>query len=157
MKRLWRSVFMVILLTGGVNQTVFGSPSEKEDAQQISAYFFAAARIGEVDVLEQFINAGFPINLRNLESYTALMIAAYNGQSKAVELLIQNGADVCARDKRGNTALMGALIKGELSIAKNLYQQTCSDRPNKAGLTLSEFAKMYGQADTLKGFANKDK
>ncbi|ELB2282864.1 MULTISPECIES: hypothetical protein [Vibrio] len=31
----------------------------------------------------------------------------HSGQSKAVALLIQNGADACARDERGNTESMG--------------------------------------------------
>lgn len=46
--------------------------------------FFAAARSGGVSALKKFIKAGFPIDDRNGQSYTALMITAYQGQSEAV-------------------------------------------------------------------------
>ncbi|MFL9694873.1 ankyrin repeat domain-containing protein, partial [Aeromonas veronii] len=64
-------------------------------------YFFAAARSGEVSVLNEFVKAGFPIDERNEQSYTALMIAAYQGQSETVKSLLERGADPCLRDKRG--------------------------------------------------------
>jgi ankyrin repeat protein len=79
------------------------------------------------------------------------MVAAYHGHKQTVRLLLDSGASACLQDKRGNTALMGALIKREIGIVKDLYQADCStDIRNKAGLSLSEFAEIYGQSELLK-------
>ncbi|MFI3246216.1 MAG: ankyrin repeat domain-containing protein [Ferrimonas sp.] len=116
---------------------------------QLSRYYFAAARQNDVEVLRAFLQAGFPVNHLNNQSYSALMIAAYAGASEAVTVLLQHQADPCLRDKRGNTALLAAIIKAEFQIARTLYQQSCADRPNKAGLDLAAFANMFGQSKLL--------
>lgn len=84
------------------------------------------------------------------------MVAAYQGNGDTVRLLLDLGANACIQDKRGNTAMMGALIKGEVSIARDLYQTECSpELRNKAGLSLEEFANVYGQSDVLKSFESQ--
>ncbi len=123
--------------------------SVADPVAQLSRYFFAAARQNEVDVLRAFLQAGFPVNHINNQSYSALMIAAYAGASEAVTVLLQHQADPCLRDKRGNTALLAAIIKAEFQIARTLYQQSCADHPNKAGLNLAAFARMFGQSKLL--------
>lgn len=75
--------------------------------QQLSDYFFAAARVGDIEVLSTFLDAGFPIDQANQKSYTALMVGAYAGQYSVTDLLLQRGANACLQDKRGNTAIMG--------------------------------------------------
>ena len=83
------------------------------------------------------------------------MVAAYQGNRETVRLLLDSGANACMQDKRGNTALMGALIKREISIAKDLYQAECSpELRNKAGLNLKEFAEIYGQSNVLKSLSH---
>ncbi|WNJ94306.1 ankyrin repeat domain-containing protein [Vibrio ruber] len=122
------------------------SPQQTVTGDELIRLFFAAARIGETEVLNTFLDAGFPINQRNPQSYTALMVAAYNGQQAATALLLQRGANACIQDKRGNTAIMGAIIKGEFQIARQLYQADCDPNiRNHAGLTLEAFAKKYTQ------------
>ncbi|MCL1140519.1 ankyrin repeat domain-containing protein [Shewanella pneumatophori] len=121
-------------------------------------YFFAAARTGNVEVLNQFIDSGFPVDQRNSQSYTALMVAAYHGQLQATKILLQHGANACLQDKRGNIAIMGALIKAEFAIVKQLYQQECSAKlTNKSGMTLEEFARYWGQEDKLKSAREETK
>ncbi|WP_038182971.1 ankyrin repeat domain-containing protein [Vibrio rhizosphaerae] len=116
------------------------------DEDELVRLFFAAARVGQTEVLATFLDAGFPIDQRNPHSYTALMVAAYNGQKAATTLLIKRGANACIQDKRGNTAIMGAIIKGEFQIARQLYQADCDPRiRNHAGLTLEAFAEKYTQ------------
>ncbi len=124
--------------------------SISEDYKELIDLYFAAARTGDDQVLKQFLDAGFPVNQINNQSYTALMVAAYYGHLSSIELLLKKGADPCIQDKRGNTAIMAALIKGELLIVKRLYQVNCSENiKNNAGLTLKEFARIYGQSDLL--------
>lgn len=129
------------------------------DIQQLQRYFFAAARTGEQAVLQEFLSAGYPVNTRNEQSYTALMIAAYAGQAQAVAQLLQAGADACLRDKRGHTALMGAMIKAEWDIARTLYNIDC-DKENTAKvtdvvtdknqMTAAQFAQVFGQSEKFK-------
>ncbi|HGY9569982.1 TPA: ankyrin repeat domain-containing protein [Vibrio harveyi] len=123
----------------------------EEEYQSLIELFFDAARIGNNEVVDIFVSQGFPIDQRNNQSYTALMVAAYQGHRETVRLLLDSGANACLQDKRGNTALMGALIKREIGIAKDLYQADCSpELRNKAGLNLKEFAEIYGQSNVLK-------
>lgn len=123
----------------------------EEEYQSLVDLFFDAARIGNNEVVDTFVSQGFPIDQRNNQSYTALMVAAYQGNRATVRLLLDSGANACLQDKRGNTALMGALIKREIGIAKDLYQADCSpELRNKAGLNLNEFAEIYGQSSVLK-------
>ncbi|WP_339386460.1 ankyrin repeat domain-containing protein [Vibrio caribbeanicus] len=127
----------------------------EKEYQDLVELFFDAARVGDNEVLETFVSQGFPIDQRNNQSYTALMVAAYGGNKESVSLLLDLGANACLQDKRGNTALMGALIKREVAIAKDLYQADCSpDLRNKAGLNLEEFAKIYGQSEVLQSLTN---
>lgn len=128
------------------------TPSDSaQEYQSLISLYFAAARTGNNEVVSEFLSAGFPIDQRNRESYTALMVAAYQGNAPTVELLLRSGANPCLQDKRGNTALMGALLKREIQIARTLYQAECADDiRNKAGLSVAEFALLYGQSDTLK-------
>ena len=122
--------------------------------QSLVTLFFDAARIGDNEVVEAFVSQGFPIDQRNNQSYTALMVAAYQGNRETVRYLLDAGANACLQDKRGNTALMGALIKREVGIAKDLYQADCSpELRNKSGLNLKEFAEVFGQSDVLKSLA----
>ncbi|MCZ8488973.1 ankyrin repeat domain-containing protein [Vibrio lentus] len=128
----------------------------EEEYQSLVGLFFDAARIGNNEVIDAFVSQGFPIDQRNNQSYTALMVAAYQGNRETVGLLLDSGANACLQDKRGNTALMGALIKREISIAKDLYQAECSpELRNKAGLNLKEeFAEIYGQSNVLKSLSH---
>ncbi len=121
-----------------------------EEFQELSHYYFAAARTGNLEVLEMYLTHQFPVDLPNNQSYTALMLAAYNGHTDSVKTLLAHGANACTKDKRGNTALMGALFKAEFSIARLLYGQSCEESVvNNAGQSLEEFAAMFGQTDFI--------
>jgi ankyrin repeat protein len=148
------------------NEELQTPSNSAQDILQLQRYFFAAARTGEQAVLTEFLKAGYPVNERNEQSYTALMIAAYAGQATAVELLLQAGADACLRDKRGHTALMGAMIKAEWDIARNLYSIDC-DKENtakatdvvtdKSQMTAAQFAEVFGQSERFKALSERGK
>ncbi|MFI8742222.1 ankyrin repeat domain-containing protein [Stutzerimonas zhaodongensis] len=124
--------------------------SDAEQVQiQLRDYFFNAARFGDNEVLDEFIQAGYDLNTADDKGYTALILAAYNGHPDTVERLIAAGADACAQDARGNTALMGAIFKGELRIAKRLLATECDpDQRNHAGQTPAMYAALF-QRDAL--------
>jgi hypothetical protein len=129
---------------------------------QLTSYFFAAARTGDIEVLTEFLQQGFPVDQRNSQSYTALMVATYAGQQQAVELLLKQGADACLRDKRGHTAMMGAIVKAEWTIGKILYPIECKEDKSvdakapvtdKAKMTVAQFAEVFGQSEKLQQLA----
>ncbi|WP_180014872.1 ankyrin repeat domain-containing protein [Acinetobacter sp. YH16031] len=118
--------------------------------QELIDLFFAAAKIGNREVINEFLKHDFPVDVRNKDGYTPLMMATYYGHQDIVTTLLANGADRCARDNRGNTALMGALFKMEFTIAKQLRQVDCDAQAKKTGQkTTAEFAKVIGQEKQL--------
>jgi ankyrin repeat protein len=70
------------------------------------------AEAGDIDQLTMLLAKGCDVN--HVDSYrggyTALHIAAQNGHKAAVRVLIENGANVNARDGTGCTVLRSAAI-----------------------------------------------
>ena len=118
-----------------------GPPEPAALTAQLQDYYFDAARRGDLDMLNTFIDAGYSLNTQDDKGYTALILAAYHGQGPFVERLLTAGADACVQDNRGNTALMGAIFKGELNIAQRLLGTDCNpDQRNGAGQTAAMYA-----------------
>ena len=145
-----------------VTETAAMPDAKAQQIAELNRYFFAAARTGEMAVLQRFLAAGYPVNERNTQSYTALMVAAYAGQAEVVKLLLNAGADACIRDKRGHTALMGAMIKAEWSIARILYAVDCDKNStakafdvvtDKQQMTAAQFAEIFGQTGQFQALA----
>lgn len=158
MQRIFLVSFLALSLTG-LNATVAKEISPAKNAsnmqmnsqQELIALFLAAAKTGNAEVIDEFLKHGFPVDARNADGYTALMMAAYYGHQPTVTTLLEHGADRCARDNKGNTALMGALFKMEFAIAKQLRQVDCDVAAKKQGLkTTEDFAKVIGQLDRFK-------
>jgi len=124
--------------------------------ESLTRYFFNAAKIGETVVLSEYLNNGFPVDQRNQQSYTALMMATYYGHKKAVEVLLDHGANACLKDKRGHTAMMAAIVKAEWGLAKRLYKEECT-QAHSTGKTLEQFAAIFGQSDRLKTLINQQR
>ena len=122
----------------------------QQQYNDLLAYYFAAARTDDTEIIKKFVNAGVPIDSYNEKGYTALMIATYHGNKGSVTALLSLGANACLEDNRGNTALMAAIFRGEFSIAKTLVSLDCdNDHQNKAGQTAEQFAQTFGQQKIL--------
>lgn len=158
MKRLF--LLVALLLGGGpvyAEAELAGVASDTEQVQsQLRDYFFNAARYGDNEILDEFIQAGYDLNTADDKGYTALILAAYNGNADTVERLLAAGADACAKDKRGNTALMGAIFKGELGIAKRLLATECDpDQRNNAGQTPAMYAALFQREALLEALRER--
>ena len=80
----------------------------------------AAARTGDVALLESRLKLGADPNARDKEGRTPLMDAVSAGQVPAMRLLIGKGADVNARAPDGQTSLIIAAAQGSLDAARLL-------------------------------------
>jgi ankyrin repeat protein len=128
-----------------------GAPSPDPAAsQRYSDDWFAAARAGRTDILQALNEAHYPLEMKTPGGYTALILSAYDGHPDSLKMLIDAGADPCAYDRHGNTALMGALFKGDERIAATLIDTHCAiDQTNNAGETALSFAALFGRLDVL--------
>jgi hypothetical protein len=114
------------------------------------ALYFDAAREGRADLLAGLIKSGMGVDVRDSSGFTALILAAYDGQPAAVDLLLRNGADPCAADLKGNTALMGVAFKDELDIAERLVAHCDVNMRNHEGQTAVMMAALFGHADIVR-------
>ncbi|KEZ07492.1 ankyrin [Burkholderia sp. MSh2] len=125
-------------------------PDAHADLRRYDDAWFAAARLGRIDILQALVDARYPIDAATPEGYTAVILATYRNQPEALDFLLRNGADPCIGDRHGNTALMGALFKGETALAKRLADTHCPiDQTNHAGETALSFAALFGRLDML--------
>jgi uncharacterized protein len=120
------------------------------DAHRYDQEWFDAARVGRMDILRALYEAHYPLDSRTPAGYTAVILAAYDSQPETLDYLLRIGADPCAGDRHGNTALMGAIYKGNLAIARRLLVAPCPiDQANNAGETALSFAALFGRVELL--------
>lgn len=157
-------VYLLSLLLSGLSFSVCAEPKANtlmaEDSvalkAQLQNYYFDAARRGDVQMLDSFIEAGYSLGTQDSKGYTALILTAYHGHAAAVERLLTAGADACTQDQRGNTALMGAIFKGEVQIARRLLSVDCNpDQRNGAGQTAAMYAGLFKRVELLDALAAK--
>lgn len=139
--------------SGVTNRSIADGESTSRSAAEaeLKAYYFDAARSGDTTLINEYVTSGFPVDVRTPQGYTALILAAYHGQKATVERLLALGANACARDNHGSTALMGATFKGELAIARLLLGQPCAkvDDRNGSGQTAAMYAGLAGNRALL--------
>ena len=142
--------FPSLRLPANASQLRSLSGLQRVDAHRYDQEWFDAARVGRVDILGALYDAHYPLDAKTHAGYTALILAAYDEQPAALDYLLQAGADPCVGDRNGNTALMGALYKGELPIARRLLKTQCAiDQMNNAGETALSFAALFGRLEIL--------
>lgn len=150
------SIVLITVLSLGITQ-LYAKESNSGVQQQLPSQkelvdlFFAAARTGNNEVISEFLKHGFPVDVKNHAGFTPLMMATYYGHQPVVTTLIAHGANRCERDNKGHTALMGAIVKAEWAIARQLRKVDCDVNAKQNGLlTTEEFAQVFGQDQQLK-------
>ncbi len=90
-------------------QTQVDVESVKAEGTAINtAAYFQAALEGNLDQVQEAVNSGVDVNIKDENQHTALMLAAYNGHHHVIAWLVEKGAEVDAVDGMNRTALMFA-------------------------------------------------
>jgi ankyrin repeat protein len=103
--------------------------SPYDGRQESSQKLIEAAKSGNLDEVQALLSMPIPPNIDavNNDGCTALMLAAFEGHTEVVGILIEHGANVDAVDVNavGNnacTALMVAIMEGHTETAKMLIE-----------------------------------
>jgi ankyrin repeat protein len=83
----------------------------------------AAAKKGDLKVVETVLADGCAINSTDSDGWTPLMGATLNGHLKVVERLIAAKGEINLGSKDGTTALMLAAKRGHVDVAERLLSQ----------------------------------
>jgi ankyrin repeat protein len=115
--------------------------------------FLDAAKDGDTVGVKLFLIAGMSPEVRNDAGETPLLLASRYDHAGAARALLEGGADVNARDKRGFTPLMRAVLNGSVETVKTVMEfrpdlnaQTTDPDPDTSGST----ALMYAVAKDRK-------
>lgn len=105
------------------------------------------ARQGDTEALIEAYERGYPLDVRDSDGNTALMLAAYNGHAKTVQMLIERGADVDIPNSRNQSPIAGAIFKGEEEVVK-LLRQAGADLDSGTP-SARQTAELFGKSDLL--------
>ncbi len=101
---------------------IFGGKQSPDES------LFAAAKLGDIDVIKAHLDRGTDINARDEGGGSALGLAAVAGQIDAMRYLIEHGADVNAISNDGGVPLHGAAFFSEYDAVELLL--TSGANPN---------------------------
>ncbi|GAU35557.1 hypothetical protein TSUD_384050 [Trifolium subterraneum] len=79
-----------------------------------------SANEGDIDGIREVLESGVSVNFRDIDGRTALHIAACQGLTHVVELLLEKGADVDPKDRWGSTPLADAIFYKNNDVIKLL-------------------------------------
>ena len=89
-------------------------------------HFHNAVKHGDLSVVGEMLDAGVPIDIVDLYTFTALMISAYYNQTDVACFLLKKGANVNEESPRGRTALHLAAKFNSDDVVRLLLQRGAS-------------------------------
>ncbi|OVA14292.1 Protein kinase domain [Macleaya cordata] len=78
------------------------------------------ANEGDLEGINELLDSGINVNFRDIDGRTALHIAACQGRTDVVELLIRRGAEIDRKDRWGSTPLADAIYYKNHGVIKLL-------------------------------------
>ena len=123
------------------------SPISADDEARIVAVAMDLAREGNTSELRAFLEHAFPVDARDAQGNTLLMLAAYHGHSDTVDALISHGADVDLANDRNQSPIAGAIFKGEEQVVRALVAGGAD--LDSGSPSARETAAMFGRAGLL--------
>lgn len=111
---------------------------------------FQAARTGNIETIVRSADSGESLDVQDVTGYTPLILAAYNHQTEALQVLLDRGANPCLVDFKGQTALMSAAYKGFADEAQTLASRCDVNMTNQSGKTALMLAALFGHQEVAK-------
>ena len=131
-----------------------GMLNEKNEASQNGESFdlFSASSEGKLEVIEQLLEGGTPVDMRDGDGVSALMHACLNGQTKAAKLLLERGAQVDLLDDEEEMSALGmASLFGHTEVVELLLERGAQvDLQNSDGWSALMWASITGQTEVAK-------
>ncbi len=129
-----------------LNLVVYSGALFAETGQDL----FMAAIEGQPQRVHTILSSGGDVNSR-VRGRTALMVAAYSGNYRVMQVLIAYGANVNLADNQGSTALMEAIIFGDQRLVHLLISAGADvNAEDKLGVRVLVKAKKSGHTQLLK-------
>ncbi len=122
-------------------------PAHDPEVLQLAGKVFDLARQGATDTVAAYVDAGVPVDLRNDNGDTLLMLAAYHGHRATVAALLERGADPRRANDRGQTPLAGAVFKDDREMVRVLLDAGAD--PDGGSPSAVQTAEMFGRRDLL--------
>eukprot|EP00347_Sterkiella_histriomuscorum_P015797 403355646 len=130
--------------------------------KDIARQLWVAAEIGDqpsiIRILKSFNSQQnqVQINCTNSDGWTPLHVAASEGHTHIVEILIQQGANIECKTKSQRTPLHIACIRGNLGVVQTLVQAGGDTNSKDVdGNTPAHFCAEYGHHDCLRFLLTK--
>eukprot|EP00808_Paulinella_micropora_P018328 g78737.t1 len=116
-----------------------------EEAPQLPSALLDAAEKGDVNSCTKLIEQGAPLEAKNKNGATALILAGSNGHKEVAEALLQAKAEANAKDKDGKSALDLATANGHTAVIELLSNSTQAQQVPPAA---AEAQESQQQGDT---------
>lgn len=115
----------------------------------IKKQFLDAFKYSNLEEISDSIKA-FGVNYQNGDGKSIIMIASRWGRTHAVDMLIENGADLDLQDETGRTALMYASEYEKKDVVKKLINSGANlDIKDKYGWTALMHASKFGRLEIV--------
>jgi ankyrin repeat protein len=108
---------------------------------------------GDVEGVQDRLEAGDAVSLPDRGGWTPLHFAAQDGHTEVARVLLRGGAAVDARDSFGNTPLWRAVFesRGRGDTIKVLLAAGANpDLPNESGVSPRQFAERIANLDVAR-------
>ena len=110
-----------------------------------------ASRAGDTEWVKQLLDDGAPVDEKDEDGWTALMLANLKGHTELVKLLLDKGALLDEKDEDGNTALMEASKEGHTEIVQLLLDKgALVDEKKEYGRTALYWASENGYTEVVR-------
>ena len=116
---------------------------------------FEAASQSSNQLLQQVLDSGVTINVRDNKGRNALFWALYAGNSKGASMLIKKGIDYCSNIADGITSLHYTVFKNDFEVFKILSDFMNINITDSAGSTPIMCAAFYNRDEMIEHLIKK--